>query len=375
MAAIQEPNDEHGLWSQVKPRTLWPDTDENRVEALSLAWLTGAGVVGQASQVGQQLPAAKAGWRDDAGRALAERLLGNVTFATQTVMPEMYRLGAISSSFAADVKSYKEYVHQVIDDHLTWYRIAKAVPQVTGGAIMEQMVVNRAASAIIVKLQHILDETRFGGSTTLGVGSPPFLEELRIGDGRESRDNHGYLNNDWAGRDLLWHWLRGDGTELRITEDPEWTAYMMANQRLREQLLGPTLTEAQTAMIAYRNGEGGVHDFSRNFHATIENGEQMVGYQYLHGTNKEAGDFQLNGHTTVKERPDGTYEVTVDSTNTWNDRIDPNHSYKTDTAKARLAEIISDPKDYDVHIQWRTQSTIVLDGSGRVINVTGYPYE
>jgi len=78
---------------------------------------------------------------------------------------------------------------------------------------------------------------------------------------------------------------------------------------------------------------------TERFSAEIQNGEGIVGYQYLHGTNRDAGDFGFEGTTNVHPRGDGIYEVTVDSGYTGNDRIDPNPQYSTDRWKSTLAEV------------------------------------
>ncbi len=47
-------------------------------------------------------------------------------------------------------------------------------------------------------------------------------------------------------------------------------------------------------------------NFTERFSAEIQNGEGIVGYQYLHGTNRDAGDFGFEGTTNVRPRGDGT---------------------------------------------------------------------
>ncbi|OXM45328.1 hypothetical protein [Amycolatopsis alba] len=354
---IQEPGDTHGLWPAVKPRTFWPDTNEDLVAELSRNWLNGAGVAGWASRVDHDLPAVGTGWRDEAGQVMAAKLRGNVDFATVIVAPEMYRLGSISGEFANDIKSVKEYIHKIIDANRWPYRLAGKLPSAFK-TVARFLIVEKVASAINDRLHHIEQESLFGGKSTLGVGNPPFL-------GQD-------WDNDWAGREILARYLTA-GPDLTIDNDPKWTDYMMANQRLREQLLGPTLTEARTALEGYRNGEGASDDFSQRFHATFENGESMVGYQYLHGT--DADDFQFDGTTKVTSRPDGNYEVTLDSRYVWNDEIDPNPIYTTDIDKSNEAEKkthgLADP--YDLRIRWTAKTTVVLDQDGNVVSMKGYP--
>ncbi|WP_433261977.1 hypothetical protein ACQPZF_28265 [Actinosynnema sp. CS-041913] len=357
--AIQEPSGEHGLWPAVKSRTGWPDTDEDRVAELSRAWLNGAGVVGRASRVGRDVPAVESGWRDEAGATMAARLRGNVDFATKTVAPEMYRLGGITKEFADDIRSAKDYIHRIIDANLWPYRLAGALPWPYQG-MARTLIVNKVASAINDMLGHIENESKYGGGTRQGVGNPPFLGPN--------------WDNDWAGREILSRYLLG-GDDRTIVDDPRWTEYMTGNQRLREQLLGPTLTAARDALDGFRAGEGANGEFSQQFHATIENGEGMVGYEYLHGTDADAGDFRFDGNTTVTARPDGNYEVTIDGDYTWHDKIDPNPRYSTDVEKSSRAETMSgglaDP--YNLSVKWGAKTTVVLDQNGNVVSMKGYP--
>ncbi|MGQ0773356.1 MAG: WXG100 family type VII secretion target [Pseudonocardiales bacterium] len=159
--------------------------------------------------------------------------------------------------------------------------------------------------------------------------------------GREpGGDGDGHFDNDWAGLAILERYLRG-GDDWTITDDPEWSEYMKNNGMLSDQLQGWVQTEAQEALDNYLVTGAGRGEFDERFSAQMENGEGIVGYQYLHGTERNAGHFQFEGNTEVRPRGDGTYEVTVNSGYTWNDRIDPNPQYETDTWKSRLAEVFT----------------------------------
>lgn len=198
-------------------------------------------------------------------------------------------------------------------------------------------------------------------------------------DGRRGRkpggDGSGHFDNDWAGRAILERYLRGGG-DWTITDDPDWSKYMQDNQVLRDQLRGHVTGQAQHALDNYLANGAARGKFAERFSAEIQNGEGIVGYQYLHGTNRDAGDFGFEGTTNVRPRGDGTYEVTVDSGYTWNDRIDPNPKYSTDRWKNTLAEIatLGQADPYDIHITWHAPSTLILDQNGRVISGSGYPH-
>lgn len=67
--------------------------------------------------------------------------------------------------------------------------------------------------------------------------------------------------------------------------------------------------------------------------------------------------------------------MTLNSGYTWNDIIDPNYEYSTDKKKNGWAEIITlgqaDP--YDMHITWHAQTKVIVDASGNVVDMKGYP--
>lgn len=194
--------------------------------------------------------------------------------------------------------------------------------------------------------------------------------------GREEGGDRGgeNLSTDWAGRAILERYLTG-GDDWTIVDDPAWSKYMMDNKLLREQLLNPTQGVAQDALNQYLATGRTTSTFNQRLHGEIENGEGIVGYQYLHGTDSTVGDFNFNGTSNVHPLPDGTYEVTLDSGYQWNDKIDPNPTYSTDQSKSRFAEIITlgraDP--YDMHITWHAQTTVKMDAEGNVISIKGYP--
>lgn len=74
---------------------------------------------------------------------------------------------------------------------------------------------------------------------------------------------------------------------------------------------------------------------------------------------------------------DGTYKVTVDGGYQWNDIIDANAQYATDTFKDKVAEIITlgQAQPYQIHIGWHSQTEFVLDQSGALVSAKGYPYQ
>jgi RHS repeat-associated protein len=220
-------------------------------------------------------------------------------------------------------------------------------------------------------------------------GAPGSRNEQRDPDGRDGRrisnderarrpeggnGGGGHLDSDWAGRAILGRYLRGGGDWI-IADDPHWSAYMMRNDRLQVQLMDRAIEQALAAFFEYVISGIADRGFAIIFHAVMENGESVVGYQYLHGTNMDVGGFQFKGATTITVRSNGTYEVTVVGSYTWNDIIDPNPQYSTDVWKSRVAEVATfgRAEAYNIHITWGSKTTVTLDSRGSVLSIRGYP--
>ncbi len=187
------------------------------------------------------------------------------------------------------------------------------------------------------------------------LGRPP--------GGRSSGNNH--FDSDWAGRSILDRYLTGGG-DWHIRNDPRWTEYMQANRILAANL---EQRNWATAEQLWKSGQSQMQ-INESFAMEIENGEGIVGYQYLHGTNANVGGFQRQG--TAKITPDGSggYVVTMDMTYTWNDIIDPNPNYSTDNWKSTIAEVITlgRAEPYVISISWTETTQVRLDGNGKVVS-------
>lgn len=196
----------------------------------------------------------------------------------------------------------------------------------------------------------------------------------------------GDLESDWAGRAILERYLFGEG-DWDIS-DPQWSAYMMRSERLRLQLL-PHLREIATQRIALPEAiDRTPFPFAQTFPAEVENGEGIVGYQYLHGTNADVGGFLLHGTSTVtrsvggSSNADGTSTpgetiVEIQANYRWNDMIDPNPQYSTDRVKSVIAEIISlgQAQAYRISINWTATARVHVNSAGNIARIEGWPGE
>ncbi len=189
-------------------------------------------------------------------------------------------------------------------------------------------------------------------------------------DGRwrreEGGDGSGHFSNDWAGRSILERYLTGDG-DWNIKNDPRWTKYMQNNPTLTNDLKNRAV---KTAHMLHQTGKSST-SIDETFPMEIENGEGIVGYQYLHGTNANAGGFERKGIATITPNASGGSTVRMKMTYTWNDVIDPNPKYSTDRWKSTIAEIVTlgQADAYEIHIAWSETTVIQLDANGNPLSI------
>ena len=200
------------------------------------------------------------------------------------------------------------------------------------------------------------------------------------------RERLGDLQTDWAGRAILERYLFGEG-DWDISE-PRWSVYMMRSEILRRQLL-PHIQQIATQRITTPESIDRVAiPFAQTFAAEVENGEGIVGYQYLHGTNGDVGGFLLSGTSTVTRGVGGSSNtngtttagetvVEIQGNYRWNDMIDPNPQYQTDNIKSIIAEIITlgQAQSYRISINWTARTRVHLDSAGTVVRIEGWPGE
>ena len=181
------------------------------------------------------------------------------------------------------------------------------------------------------------------------------------------------LKNDWAGREILKQYLRGDG-KARTYSSEKWTKYMIKAKMCSCQPSNHKYNSKQTLQTY-------INDFVKKYiltrknsilfyvsrrykvqtKAAITNGEGIIGYNYLHGTN---GGLSLNINATYVKREilSKRRAILVSIECTWNDIIDHNNKYPTDIYKASLAKKIpfANPTDYKIKIIWNQYMRILL---------------
>ncbi|WP_218080216.1 eCIS core domain-containing protein [Anthocerotibacter panamensis] len=193
--------------------------------------------------------------------------------------------------------------------------------------------------------------------------------ERRPSGGRGSSGGS-HLDYDWAGRAILERYLTGGG-DWTIVNDSRWSDYMKANALLTTQLRQRMLDKVRFVAAA----SGTYIPINDTFPMAIENGEGIVGYQYLHGTNASVGDFNIQGHARIDRDQHGNKTIRFTTAYTWNDIIDPNPQYATDQWKSQIAEVITlgHAQAYNIHLRWIENCTVRLDASGAIVQTEGWP--
>jgi hypothetical protein len=207
------------------------------------------------------------------------------------------------------------------------------------------------------------------------------------------RDMFDDFDSDWAGRMILGQYLYGGGRDVDVRDDPAWTAYMAKSPLLRNQVWLQVISAARELD---KHGKPGRQPTLKRFHAEVENGEGIIGYQYLHGTNRNVGDFFVVGFGEVTQFQ-GPHPAVVPSNSlflppklvqqgagsrvdfelsyVWNDIIDPNGVYTTDKIKSAFAYAMTlgQPRNYRLSIGWRDTCSVWLPASGGQLLTGGYP--
>jgi hypothetical protein len=175
---------------------------------------------------------------------------------------------------------------------------------------------------------------------------------------------------DEYGREIFDLWFSGKAPAEVVLDSRKWAAYMQADAGLGEQI-DRHLTKFA---LRYRDDfflrSPGANPVAPNqlyrisFHAEVGStyGGYLTGYAQLHGSNRDVGDFQMEGMFSMAPAPGSGSELEFTFTNNlliFNDKVDPNYKYNMDDVFANLAKKLgaasggAPPKDYIVRIRWR----------------------
>ncbi len=165
--ALSEPTGE--LWSEVKPRTEWPDTDEDMMGALYFALVDSAEAFAGLSKA--ELGVLRTTWWDQAGVEVADTLKWEIQEAVD-IAGRMLRIGGLAGAFAVDVKNAKSYIRNMIALNHLPYEAAGALPFV--GDAAQRRIVDQVVRWVNGKL----DELASAIATRQNVDHGKVIEEL-----------------------------------------------------------------------------------------------------------------------------------------------------------------------------------------------------
>ena len=172
----------------------------------------------------------------------------------------------------------------------------------------------------------------------------------------------GSFKFDRHGVEILWHWLYGNGETIVIVDDQKWTDYLNKAPLCTSCNHIDEPVSFEEYMISRYRGMPLTDGVSEPIHEPMAfmNGEGIVGYNYLHGTDETVGGFSY----TVNIYMSYGYKV-YDFDFVYNDIIDPNYKYDSDREKVEFAKHIpfANPTDYTIQIRWKMRYTECINGT------------
>ena len=157
---------------------------------------------------------------------------------------------------------------------------------------------------------------------------------------------------DIYGLSILLHWLYGNGEDMIVSQNSGWTNYLNKAPLCSSDCEYPYTSFEDYMISKYSEIEVSENEvYTDTFFGSLSfmNGEGIVGYNYLHGSNAEVGGFTYTVNITMK------YGYKAYNFNfTFNDMIDPNKKYASDMQKVEIAKKIpfAHPTDYRIQIHW-----------------------
>ena len=176
------------------------------------------------------------------------------------------------------------------------------------------------------------------------------------------------MTMDEYAREIFDLWFCGKVKDEVTFDNPKWANYMRQEANLARHIDEELLAYARSIVAVMKVDPTCTGRLSRpfklTFHAEVgsKDGGYGTGYEALHGTNRDAGDFQVTGSlrvTTSMMPARGTYTATFDNlVFVFNDIVDVNKKYEKDVTYAQVAVDLANalnagpPRDYILRIKW-----------------------
>lgn len=211
---------------------------------------------------------------------------------------------------------------------------------------------------------------------------------------------HSVLPKDEEGRIYLQHWLIGGGEHLDEIDDPMWSKYMMAGPRIRPTCAKHLEDDAKVraSLVRASLGPSDVHAASYEvfiqFHMDMVVSGYTTGYELLHQSAREDGDFNILGGVIVTRSDDGDVTIKYLVKYRWNEYAHPNAEIKADKWRVFLVKLAAASwggalggipggylaykkigVDFHMTLVWQAESTITITKDGAIRSEHGWPFE
>lgn len=211
-------------------------------------------------------------------------------------------------------------------------------------------------TAKVATLANPSNATFNGDQQDSNVSSRFIQTTSRVGNRVGEINREMNFKSDPQGMSILFHYLYGNGVSM-IQENGSWSEYLKADNELKERVknivypLGEPLKAGQSIELNQAYYQPDIF---------VANGEAIIGYNYFHGPEVEAGGFIIEGKISKIDESRVEYDLHY----IWNDRMDPNFMYSSDKWKAKVANIITmgNTKPFLVKISWDDKTVIDKQG-------------
>jgi hypothetical protein len=235
------------------------------------------------------------------------------------------------------------------------------------------------------------------GATNLCLTrSPGFLDGLSVAACNEGDPLQIWVDlkgasllTDRQGVQILAWYLFGNGTTRAFTADGSfpfrWESYMQ--NAFKNRANGPSIAKKEVILAMVLESckrLAGTHITEGSscgpFVNTVtafdfDNGENIYGYNYMSGSNSTVGGFRINGFapTFSEYRGAGYWSYNIDLSLTFNDIMNPNYGYASDSEKVLFAKrlcsakgvtlgsALCNPTDYIYRITWKQRIQLLYN--------------
>lgn len=173
------------------------------------------------------------------------------------------------------------------------------------------------------------------------------------------------------------HWYKGNGQELVIDNDNNWTLYMMNAASFKSQVKGYLDVILQETKMS-KEAIGASKTVIKTEHPVLQANNYFYGYGLMHGTNSTVGGLGIVGELTkAKSKIDpancNSFIVEMNMRYTWNDIMDPKpdvHSldHVADLIFGQSSSNQSGGVDYTFRLKMDISTTVDIQNNNSILS-------